>query len=357
MILFSVSRIQTYEKCPYLFYIKYILGRKEMPTPFLAIGKAVHAVIETAGKARNADPGFIRSLCQAVSSAAEINEDIYPMISRDIVVDSIREEGARYEEHFQMPLDEEAPFSPEIQGYIDREIFKNGEVVVTDWKSGYKEYNALDTHQLGIYALYLTKKYKAPVRGKLVFLRTGNVSEHLFSPEDIEAAREWAIKAVYEIQSRIISLQNGADASDVFPQTKGTACEGCSWAQECIRPEKLPDTINSYDDAVAISKEIICLEETVNQKKEMLKNFIETTKKPVVVGSKEFALVTSQYWKWPVEAVRKAFEELQSKGLDPFEVLTITASTLKKVSWDNDTIRNLGATAAKSIQLRLRKAG
>ena len=45
-MLYSFSRLSLYETCPYRFYQKYILGKDDVVTKPLALGKAVHKAIE-----------------------------------------------------------------------------------------------------------------------------------------------------------------------------------------------------------------------------------------------------------------------------------------------------------------------
>lgn len=45
-LLLSVSRINAYFKCPYAFYLQYILSQTGTPSFFLSYGSSIHGCIE-----------------------------------------------------------------------------------------------------------------------------------------------------------------------------------------------------------------------------------------------------------------------------------------------------------------------
>lgn len=45
-LLLSVSRMNTYFKCPFAFYLQYVLGLTGIPSFFLSYGAAIHGCIE-----------------------------------------------------------------------------------------------------------------------------------------------------------------------------------------------------------------------------------------------------------------------------------------------------------------------
>ena len=45
-LLLSVSRMNTYFKCPFAFYLQYVLGLTGIPSYFLSYGSSIHGCIE-----------------------------------------------------------------------------------------------------------------------------------------------------------------------------------------------------------------------------------------------------------------------------------------------------------------------
>ncbi|RJX20146.1 MAG: PD-(D/E)XK nuclease family protein [Desulforudis sp.] len=345
MQIFSYSRLDKF-RCPAAFYNQYVLGHTEPPTEPLVLGGAVHAVIEAALTAGRDDESFFRAMSGVAADVAPVKidpDEVFGLACQPLVRRLVNW-GGSVEERFQMPLDPEDPFGPEIQGYLD--FWLDGlEVLLVDWKTNRKAYNPLDTHQLGLYAGWLHEKTGKPVRGKLVFLRTGEVREHLYTPEDgIAAARDWAYETAVDIRERLYALQNGGDRKELFPAAPGAACLYCGWADSCTGKEiNVPDFVRGYDEAATLGREILRLETAADILKGRLRGWVERHG-PVTVDSREFRIAPSNYWKWPQESLKKAVAAMEHEGVDPFKILSLTAAGLKKLGWDGERIRALGAS-------------
>lgn len=346
MQLFSFSRLDKRQRCLAAFHEKYVLGHEEPPTEPLVLGKAVHAVIEAALNAGRDNEAFFRVLSKAVADVAPVKidpDEVFGLACHPLVF-RLANGGGSVEEHFQAPLDPDDPFGPEIQGYLDYWL-DGPEVLLVDWKTNRKPYDPLDTHQLGLYAAWLSEKTGKPVRGKLVFLRAGEVREHLYTPEDgIAAAREWARETATDIRERLYALQNGGSRKELFPATPGDACLYCGWADNCTRREiSVPDIVRGPGEAVALGREILRLETAADILKGRLRAWVKNYG-PVTVDSREFRIAPSRYWKWPQGSLKKAVAAMRQEGFDPLQVLSLTSAGLKKLAWDEEKIRALGAS-------------
>ncbi len=349
MQVFSYSRLDKFCRCPAAFYESYVLERPEPATEPLELGRAVHAVIEAALKSGRSDEAFFRVMSGVVAGMLSIPidpEEIFRLAYQSIQSKAFElgEEG-RVEDHFQVPLFFDDPFSPELQGYIDCWVPNNDEVQLIDWKTNRKMYDPLDTYQLGLYAGWLYQKTGLPVRGKLAFLRFGEVREHLYTPENgIAEAWEWAQRTATDIRERLYALQSGEDPKTLFPTQPGDACVYCAWADHCTGFElDIPDIIRDQEKAVALGREILRLERRADILKGRLRAWVKSNG-PVTVGSRQFRIVPSQYWKWPQGSLKNAVAAMEQEGIDPFTVLSLTSAGLKKLNWDEERIRTLGAT-------------
>ncbi|MEW5934947.1 MAG: PD-(D/E)XK nuclease family protein [Bacillota bacterium] len=356
MQVFSPSRLEKFATCPAAGYRKYVLELPEPATEAQNVGKAAHAVIAQAIKERRADPEFFESLCSAVGAACGVDSGELLKLTYNLEVLNCaalaRKVNARVEEHFQFPLDPDDPFGPELQGYVDFWAPKGSEVLLVDWKSGYKVYSPLEKYQLGLYAWRLHQETGKPVRGKLVFLRKG-VFEHLYTPEDgIEEAHTWALQTARDVQERLHRVQQGGDPREHFPASPGPHCKYCGWAADCAGGEiSLPGQVATREEAEKVARDILRLEGALDSLEKSLRAYVEKHG-PVTVDGKEFRLLPSRYWKWPQEALKNAVAAMQEEGIDPLTVLSLTSAGLKKLGWDEERCRTLGADLAETLQFR-----
>ena len=73
------------------------------------------------------------------------------------------------------------------------------------------------------------------------------------------------------------------------------------------------------------------------------------------VDSKEFAMVRSQYWKWPQGSLKRAVKVMEEEGIDPLTILSLTKTGLKKLQWDEVKIASLGADTKESLSFKHRR--
>lgn len=353
MQVFSPSRLEKFATCPAAGYRKYVLELPEPATEAQTIGKAAHAVIAQAARENRRDLEFFQSLCSAVGAACEVDTGELLRLTYRPEVLGFFVSGAHIEEHFQAPLDPDDPFSPELQGFIDLWVPNGGEVLLVDWKSGFKEYSPADKYQLGLYAWKLHRETGLPVKGHLVFLRSGNVFEHIYTPANgIEEARAWALETATDVRERLYGVQQGGDPKDLFPARPGPHCKHCGWAGHCTGEEiTVPGELTAFEEAENVAREILRLEGALDILKERLRAYIDKNG-PVVVDDKEFKLSPSRYWKWPQEALAQAVAQMQKEGIDPLTVLSLTSTGLKKLKWSEEKCRSLGADLTETRQLK-----
>jgi len=242
MNIFSFSRLSLYEKCPYRFYLKYVLDRPEPVTKPLALGKAVHKAIELLMQGADEEEAVIAALIEC---------NFHPQVTRDEVVSLMRSapvlEG-KAEAHFELPL---APASElKLQGYID--LLQTGGFF--DWKTSRRVYGPMDTMQLPLYAWAAMEMENLDlVRGTLYFLRFRQPMSHLFTKTEAEAARVWAYHLAREIAEKVDIYGTFSDMADtLFPARSGSHCRYCPFAAECLERESCTNGRNIRNDTVRI---------------------------------------------------------------------------------------------------------
>ncbi|GIO42256.1 PD-(D/E)XK nuclease family protein [Paenibacillus barengoltzii] len=220
-MLYSYSRLSLYETCPYRFYQKYILGKKEPVTKPLALGKAVHKAIELKINGVSEHEAIIEAI---------IESDFHPEVTYEEIASLVQrapEVRGQTEVHFVLPLGDSIQF----QGYIDlleEERF-------WDWKSNWRLYRANDTRQLALYAWAIMKRRGLrQVKGTLYFLRFRKAESFVYNESDANEAREWARGLAEEIEMKKSCLESFPDmASSLFPPTPGSHCKHCPFVLEC----------------------------------------------------------------------------------------------------------------------------
>ncbi|NSW83914.1 MAG: PD-(D/E)XK nuclease family protein [Syntrophothermus sp.] len=352
-MIYSYSRLSTYRgeyACPCKFYLKYVRGIPEPTTSALTLGKAAHAVI--AAGLKNKTPELY-PFCQAVGAAVEMEADeLFQLVSHPAVARAVGiAEPENVECHFEYPIGDVT-----FQGYIDCYSVGKEKIVLIDWKTNQMPYEVTETYQLALYAAHLTQKYGLPVEGHLVFLRPRAIKSHLFTREEIGEAVAWATETAWKIERLLESELLKHMPFEVFPPCPGKACEHCGYTVQC--PGLLADetdAITSIEKAETTALEILVLEAKLKAYKERLKNWVETHG-PVQANGKEFLIQETFYWKWSDEAHERAVALMVEQGYDPLKILRLTADGLKKLSWDEEQIAELGAQKVVSQRFDSRKA-
>lgn len=348
-MLYSYSRLKTLEECPSRFYRKYILDLEEPVGEPAEFGRLVHETLEGI---INDGMSVERAMLKAVAASA-IKLDIEDAIWQVRRATRYIRPGAAAETHFQLPLYPKDPFSPEVQGYIDY-LHPGGLATVLDWKTGRRTFKHDDNHQLGLYAWAVSRMYGVDqVNARLVFLRDGLVSpddpEVLYGPDEIEAARRWALDLAEQAEKKILALSMGGTPDDLFPAVPGSACRWCSWAAECQGHEveavpngqasiPVPTTIA---EAQRLAAEVLRLEATLDAMKDALKEYVQI-QGPVVVGDQEWAMRPSVSWNFGPQQKARMAEDMLAGGLNPWEYFTVGSAQLKKLKWPEERLEQYG---------------
>src|SRR5699024_5959541 len=194
-MIFSFSRLNLYEQCPYRFYNKYILGKDEPMTQPLALGKAVHQAIDDKINGLSHDEAVLNGYAAAAFHEELEQQEISELVERV----PIQPNMGGTEVYFKLPLADETD-APEIQGYID---LYSPDGVITDWKTNRNYYDITENRQLALYAWAISQiKGLETVEGVLYFLRYKKESSHSFTVDDMEKARLWALELANEVNEK-----------------------------------------------------------------------------------------------------------------------------------------------------------
>lgn len=238
-MVYSFSRITLFSECRYAWYLKYIQNIQEPITQPLELGKAVHEAIELllTGKCKSVDEACSVSI-QKSKLPLEFTE-VKILVNRDEVIKLIGKVNPEHvESHFQLRLDPEDEFSPEIQGYRDYIKIPGPVTQIWDWKTNRISYEPEHTNQLALYAWAESEiSGVEEVIGKLIFLRKRSEQREkmaLYDKKDMEEARKWALDIAQEIEGCTLALAVGENPDDLFPASPGTRCRYCGYAAQCV---------------------------------------------------------------------------------------------------------------------------
>lgn len=100
--------------------------------------------------------------------------------------------------------------------------------------------------------------------------------------------------------------------------------------------------IQTMDEAIKIANEIERLEAVVETLKDDLKEFVKRNG-PVVTETSVWGFKESVSYSFTPEQLKKVAQTILLEGKNPWMYLSITASNLKKVGWDDSTISKYGS--------------
>jgi len=248
-VLYSHSRLSTFEKCRKQFEFRYVLRIPQRTEGIEAfVGKRVHEVLERLYTfvARSQVPSLRRVVERYHALFDEaFDPDRVVVVKEGLDVDHYRHLGVRclenhYRSHYPFDADETLGLEQRvafrldpdgrygIQGFVDRVVrAPDGAVEIQDYKTG--EYipsqRRLDTdRQLALYQIGIAEKLDDPAPMRLVwhYLARGRRCVSTRTPEQLAALR-----------AETLALIERIEAEDEYPPTRTNLCAWCSYKPIC----------------------------------------------------------------------------------------------------------------------------
>lgn len=228
MEVFSFSRLNLYETCPYRFYKKYVEGYEEPTTYPLALGKGVHKAIEDRMKGFTHEDAVLNGLIEA-EFHEEVTKEELSWLTANAPIHRMSGEVERY---FKIPLADEED-APMIQGFID----VSSPTHIVDWKTNRVPYDVRDNQQVALYSWAISQLEGSDnVYGELFFLRFKRSSGYRYNSQEMEEARKWAYNLAKEIQGKLELLKTMPELKEeLFPAKVSRFCSHCPFSVECYR--------------------------------------------------------------------------------------------------------------------------
>ncbi len=377
-MLFSHSRISTFEQCPQKFKFHYIdkAEVEEIEGVESFLGTRVHEVLQKHYK----DLKFqkLNSLPVLIKYYKELwkknwNDNVQ-IVREEYSERNYRAMGEKFIRKYYnryKPFDNEVTIGLEqriliriggyaVQGYIDRLSFSEGRYEVHDYKTtGFlPEQTYLDMdRQLALYALAVKKMFRDAHKIDLVWhflafdkeMRSGRTDEQL---KDLENDIIKSIRAIeYACKNKI------------FPAQEGVLCDWCQFRAVCgrwghiIKTDAMPanrflkepgvQLVNKYSALYYKRKEFLDkIDEELEELKEAIFEFAKKEGIEKIAGSNYVAKVSmDEKAKWPgkSEEGRDDLENIIKKAELWDEVSTLDTFALSKAvqDWPEDLIKKL----------------
>lgn len=215
---YSFSKINTYLKCPRLFWFKYVKGYEEPAMPAMEFGKAVHGIIGAMIEEKRLPDLKLEFLDEKTVKLAKkmILTAQNFLNSLSIIHEFGSELSFGLTREFQLTEfdGEDAIF----HGIIDYAAIIEGVdepvQLVVDWKTGFGRNEPL---QLELYMLAFETRY--PTKGAFVNLRNGNVQ---LIEKDEEATKE-----------KLFDIVNQIESDEIFEPNVSSKCKKCYFKEIC----------------------------------------------------------------------------------------------------------------------------
>ena len=234
----SASSIQTYIQCPLKFKLSRVDKIQEPPTSQTLLGNFVHDVLEYFYKNFESSERTIinaKQCCTLVWNQDAWAEKITPYLKKTSLNDFKWSAIWCVENLFLLenptlvvPAGLEYEVIGEIdgvliKGFIDRWLEKDGQVVISDYKTGKTpapKYMSDKWFQLNLYALLLTElEGKQNFELELLYLKDGVRKKHTPSPADFEATKNLITSTKKEIVN--------SNENNEWPAIPSNLCNWC----------------------------------------------------------------------------------------------------------------------------------
>jgi len=101
------------------------------------------------------------------------------------------------------------------------------------------------------------------------------------------------------------------------------------------------EVIENLDQAIKLGKEIERVESALKAMKADLKSFVDVNG-PVDTGDVIWDYTLSASWHFDEKGMKELAQNMVLEGVNPWKMLNITASNLKKMGWDDAVIAKNG---------------
>ncbi|WP_086663081.1 RecB family exonuclease [Lentzea kentuckyensis] len=259
LVRVTPAKLATWTDCPRRFRMTY-LDRPSPPRGGAWAHNTLGAVVHNALKALFDLPAERRTPEQAV---ALVNRQWKSDGFRDVDQAAVyRERAGRWVHDYVSSLDvafeplgvERWVSSPTerivAEGRVDRIDYRDGELVIVDYKTGRHVLTSDDargSQALALYAVAARRTLRKPCRRvELHHLPSGTVAEWEHSEESLGRHVRRAEEAADEIDLASETLKAGGDREVLFPPVVGRQCQWCDFRRSCVEGQEAVPSIEPW---------------------------------------------------------------------------------------------------------------
>jgi putative RecB family exonuclease len=136
------------------------------------------------------------------------------------------------------------------EGRVDRIDFRDGELVIVDYKTGRHVLTSDDargSQALALYALAARRTLRKPCRRvELHHLPSGSVAEWEHTEESLARHVRRAEEAADEIDLATETLKAGGDQEILFPPVTGRQCQWCDFRRSCPEGQEAAPSLDPW---------------------------------------------------------------------------------------------------------------
>lgn len=301
---YSYSRLQEYSQCPFKFKSRVIDKVPFEVSPVLSCGSAVHDCLrDYALECYKAKTTQLFSDWEKICLKALKKHPLSPS-DEVTVLEAVKE----YVEANQIELDGLAGVEEEValsktfkpckwdtaffRGIIDKLYIRNDVCKISDYKTGFDM--SPNPFQLEVYAWMVSKLYPEMeyFQVELDFTR-------------FSVKKSWDIlkKDIPAIERKIMSKIEAIEEDEKFEPRVSSKCEFCPYWRRCPAVKKGHEVVGCTTDksAIELMKSIVTLQKVLSERKEILKDFVNTSGKKIFLEDlvAEFRKTTTVSWDAP----------------------------------------------------------
>lgn len=234
----SFSRLQAYQRCPWLYHLVYNLGWRSGPNASMALGQSLHRTLAAYLNRQNTvrtqerlmeiyDQNWVNEGFSNTQETLDKYDEGRKMLQQFFMIDSARTSTViETEMEFKIDLPENIIF----RGTVDRlDRAADGAMEIVEYKTQgdhWSDARMSNDLQMTLYSLGIQKIYpEAQIRLKYYFLSSGNFTPVQRDPEQKETAMKLMRDAAQHIR-------NGE-----FP-AQPAFCGRCEFARRCENYQK-----------------------------------------------------------------------------------------------------------------------
>ncbi|MCG3205492.1 MAG: hypothetical protein KCHDKBKB_02214 [Elusimicrobia bacterium] len=230
----SHSRMQAYERCPWMYHLIFDEGWRSGPSAKAALGQSIHRTLDKYLSPENTEKSLPRLLeifdeqwvnegFDSPQATMEAYQSGQTILEKFFELDKDRtSEVVSTEKEFNIEL----PGPVQLRGTIDRlDIHKDGTYEIIEYKTQsppWNESRIAQDQQMTLYALGMTETLKgAPLKLTYYFLSSGTSIETIRTQQQLEEAR-----------ARILSVAEKIKQHQFNPNHN--YCSHCEFGKRCV---------------------------------------------------------------------------------------------------------------------------